>query len=109
PGGPGLETTIRGIPWRDPARNGALSGRRPYPQPWSRAMNERVIFTEALDRETPEDRAAYLDAACAGDPALRARVEALLRSHEQAGEFPGKLAPQRLAEEFAARGPDHTR
>lgn len=72
-------------------------------------MSERAIFTEALDWETPEDRAAYLDAACAGDPALRARVEALLRSHEQAGEFPGKLAPQRLAEELAARGPDDTR
>jgi hypothetical protein len=65
-------------------------------------MNERAIFTEALDRDTPADRAAYLDAACAGDPALRARVEALLRSHEEAGEFPGKLAPQRLAEELAA-------
>jgi hypothetical protein len=72
-------------------------------------MNERAIFTEALDRETPAGRAAYLDAACAGDPVLRARVEALLRSHEQAGEFPGKPAPQRLAEEFAAREPDDTR
>jgi len=51
-------------------------------------MNERASFTEALDRETPEDRAAYLDAACAGDPALRGRVETLLRSHEAAGEFP---------------------
>src|SRR5262245_34300897 len=71
-------------------------------------MNERAIFIEALDRDTPADRAAYLDEACAGDPALRERVEALLRSHEEAGEFPGNLAPQRLAEEFAARGPGDT-
>jgi len=72
-------------------------------------MNERAIFIEALDRDTPADRAAYLDEACAGDPALRERVEALLRSHEEAGEFPGKLTPQRLAEGFAARESDDTR
>src|SRR5262245_57885086 len=72
-------------------------------------MNERAIFVEALDRDTPTERAAYLDEACAGDPALRERVETLLRSHEAAGDFPGKLAPQRLAEDFAAREPDATR
>jgi hypothetical protein len=71
-------------------------------------MNERTIFIEALDRDTSADRAAYLDEACTGDPALRARVEALLRSLEAAGEFPGKLAPQRLAEELAARVSDQT-
>ena len=38
-------------------------------------MNERAIFIEALDRDTPGDRAAYLDEACDGDPALRERVE----------------------------------
>ena len=72
-------------------------------------MNERAIFIEALDRDTPDDRAAYLDEVCAGDPALRGRVDALLRSHDEAGEFPGKLAPQRLADEFAARESDDTR
>src|SRR5215470_12338495 len=72
-------------------------------------MNERAIFIAALDRASPADRAAYLDEACAGDPALRERVEALLRSHEEAGEFPGKLGPQRLADEFAARESDDTR
>src|SRR5262245_50509232 len=68
----------------------------------SPAMNERAIFTEALDKATPEERAAFLDRACAGDPALRARVEALLRTHDRAGDFLGKLAPQRLAEDLAA-------
>src|SRR5262249_35640382 len=76
-----------------------LVGGRTY-HPGPRVMNERDIFIEALDRDTPAGRAAYLDEACAGDPALRERVEALLRSHEEAGEFPGKLAPQRLADEF---------
>ena len=35
----------------------------------------------------PGERAAYLDAACRGDAALRAEVESLLRSHEGAGRF----------------------
>jgi WD40 repeat protein len=45
-----------------------------------------TIFTAALDN-APAARAAYLDEACAGDTALRARVEALLGAHEQAGHF----------------------
>ena len=32
-------------------------------------------------------RAAFLDAACNGDPALRARLDALLGAHSRAGEF----------------------
>src|SRR5262245_38602341 len=64
-------------------------------------MNERTIFLEALDQPDPARRSDYLDSACAGDPALRERVEALLRSHEQAGEFMGKPAPERLVEELA--------
>ena len=43
-------------------------------------MSEREIFTAARDIADPAARAAYLDAACAGDAALRARVEALLRA-----------------------------
>jgi len=35
----------------------------------------------------PEQRAAYLDAACRGDAALRAEVESLLRSLDDAGKF----------------------
>jgi serine/threonine-protein kinase len=46
-----------------------------------------TIFSEALERSSPEERAAYLDAACGRDPELRARVEALLRAHQQAGQF----------------------
>jgi len=66
-------------------------------------MNERYIFSEALDKDTPAERSAYLDAVCGGDGALRQRVEALLHSHEEAGNFLGKPAPERLAAEQAAR------
>src|SRR5215204_2785842 len=52
---------------------------------------------EALDRDSPAERAAYVDAACVGDPALRERVEALLRAHDEAGEFLGRPVPDRLA------------
>src|SRR5262249_36399784 len=60
-------------------------------------MSERTIFLGALDREDPAERAAYLDAACAGDPALRQRVEQLLRSHEQAEAFLAVPALEQLA------------
>src|SRR5262245_11853738 len=44
------------------------------------------VFAAALERPSAA-RAAYLDAACAGDPELRAEVDALLASHERAGTF----------------------
>src|SRR5262245_27691660 len=47
----------------------------------------RAIFCAALDRETPQAQADYLDEACRGRPALRSRVEALLRAHGEAGSF----------------------
>jgi len=42
------------------------------------------IFAAAVALATVVERAAYLDQACAGDAALRGRVEALLRAHERA-------------------------
>jgi WD40 repeat protein len=50
-------------------------------------MNEEAIFAAALEKGDPAVRAAYLEEACAGDPDLRRRVEALLESHDQAGSF----------------------
>ncbi|CAN5403326.1 hypothetical protein BH09PLA1_BH09PLA1_09370 [soil metagenome] len=38
---------------------------------------------------SPEQRGAFLDAACQGDTALRAEVESLLKSHDEAGQFLG--------------------
>src|SRR5687768_15759458 len=60
-------------------------------------MNEEDIFHEALARGRPVERAAYLDHACAGDPALRASVEALLRANVGASGFLGRPAPALLA------------
>jgi hypothetical protein len=51
------------------------------------APNLMTIFAEALERTDPAARAAYLDAACEGDSALRQRVEALLAAHDGAGRF----------------------
>jgi serine/threonine protein kinase len=50
-------------------------------------MNEEEIFHEALDRNPPAERAAYLELACAGNPGLRASVEALLRANVGASAF----------------------
>jgi eukaryotic-like serine/threonine-protein kinase len=50
------------------------------------------IFFAALERATPAERTAYLDIACAGNPALRARVEHLLAAHPRVGGFPEPAA-----------------
>jgi serine/threonine protein kinase len=50
-------------------------------------MTERTIFESALDFTDPAERSAYLDRACAGDPTLRQRVDALLQSLVEAGSF----------------------
>ena len=81
-------------------------------------MNERTIFLEALDKVDPSERSAFLDTACDGNLPLRQRVEALLKSHDTAGSFLGKLAPEQLAEELKLQsknaqteveiGEDHT-
>ena len=45
------------------------------------------VFAAAVGMATPEERAAYLDEACAGDLVLRARIDALLRAHDRAGHL----------------------
>src|SRR2546425_165483 len=42
----------------------------------------REIFLKALEMQSPAEREAYLQEACGRDPALRAKVEVLLTSHE---------------------------
>src|SRR5262249_62316436 len=51
------------------------------------------IFGEALECESTEARAAYLDQACGGDAELRRRVEKLLDAHARAGHFLESLPP----------------
>jgi hypothetical protein len=58
---------------------------------------EVAVFAAAL--ELPADqRGAYLDQACAGDLALRRQVEALLKVHNEAGDFFDNLAQSAAAE-----------
>jgi eukaryotic-like serine/threonine-protein kinase len=44
------------------------------------------LFEEAVQL-SPSERFIFLDRACAGDPALRQRIEALLKSNDRAGCF----------------------
>jgi hypothetical protein len=60
-------------------------------------MTEREIFLGALDKEEAAARAAYLDATYVGRPALRQRVEALLRSHREADSFLNVPAMEQVA------------
>lgn len=46
----------------------------------------RVVFDAALKRD-PEEREAFLDEACAGNPRLRSEVASLLDAHDRAGDF----------------------
>jgi serine/threonine-protein kinase len=50
-------------------------------------MTEREIFVEAFQEPDLIARRAFLDRACEGDTALRARVEALLKKAAEAGRF----------------------
>lgn len=55
-------------------------------------MTEETVFSEAI-KLLPTDRAAFLARACAGDDALRRRVEVLLAAHDPADSF---LEPEAL-------------
>ena len=50
-------------------------------------MNEDEIFIQYLQLESLAEKAAYLDEVCGSDHELRQRMENLIQSHEQAGEF----------------------
>jgi eukaryotic-like serine/threonine-protein kinase len=72
-------------------------------------MSEREIFDAALAIADPAGRAAYLDQACGGDPALREHVEDLLGLHGQLGSFlerpAAPLAAATVAEPSVSEGP----
>ena len=73
-------------------------------------MNERELFMAALRIEDATARAAYLDLACAGEPALRQRVEALLAALEQAGSFLQQpVADPTATSDFSHPGPSPAR
>jgi serine/threonine protein kinase len=70
-------------------------------------MQEQSIFIEALEKEKPGERAAFLDQVCAGDAALRQRIDRLLQRHEQSGSFLESPAGRRItpSEEPFREGP----
>ena len=51
---------------------------------WQRV---KQVLAEAVSRNSPTERAVYLEEACRGDAPLRTQVEKLLKAHEQAGAF----------------------
>src|SRR6202451_4393787 len=64
-----------------------------------------AIFFAALEKGTPEDRVAYLQAACGDDSKLRQRVERLLAAHSQVGSFLEPPAPGKVGAAEAATLP----
>ena len=50
-------------------------------------LNVKAVFDHALEIESPIERVAYLDEACAGAPEVRQQVAALLKAHADAGNF----------------------
>lgn len=62
------------------------------------------IFGEAIDLK-PDDRDAYIDAACGGNDEIRREVKSLLSEHEEAAHFltsPHAVAASWAAEQDAA-------
>ena len=53
------------------------------PERWQQI---KLLLEKALECD-PLERAAFLDETCAGDPALRAEVEALIDAHARSGDF----------------------
>jgi hypothetical protein len=60
-----------------------------------------LTLLEALEKQTPQERAVYLDQACGDDVQMRAELASLLEFHEQAGDFleTPVLGPDRVADE----------
>ena len=71
------------------------------PEQWQQL---KQIFQSALERN-PAERSAFLNQACADDPALRSQVESLIASHDQAGDsieaMAAKAATEMLADDQA--------
>src|SRR5260221_3239391 len=55
-------------------------------------MNKRIpsvetLLSEAVEIISPMDRQAFIERSCAGDPAVKERVERMIADHFQAGSF----------------------
>jgi serine/threonine protein kinase/Tfp pilus assembly protein PilF len=74
----------------------------------SELTTEQTLFAEAVGLASARERSTYHDQACAGNSALRARVEVLLAAHDKAGDFleapPTDVVSQQVeAQNIAAR------
>src|SRR5574339_1195228 len=72
------------------------------PRTWARI---KVVFQEAVELR-PESRHTFLADACAGDPALRSEVDALIASHDDERPFldaTPSLAPERFSRRRSLR------
>jgi hypothetical protein len=67
------------------------------PERWQQL---KQLFQSALERN-PAERSAFLNQACAGDPALRSEVESLISSHDQAGDSIEAMAAEAATEMLA--------
>jgi hypothetical protein len=52
-----------------------------------------TVFARAIEIDSPEARATFLDQACGDDPGLRGEVEQLVRDHFRAGASWKSLRP----------------
>ena len=71
---------------------------------------ERDLFLGALEKTDAAERAAFLAAACRGDPVLRHRVQELLEEHEKLESFleSPATATARSSATIPSRGPGGT-
>ena len=69
------------------------------PAPIDRITREETIFNAAVELPDPAKRATYLDLACDGDPALRARLEKMLAADDD--RFFEKPLPSPLLADLA--------
>lgn len=63
------------------------------------SINEESVFAEALEKTDPQERAEFLDRACAGNAALRAGVESLLAAYPAGGFLEVPAAQRPLGEQ----------
>src|SRR5262245_44075075 len=75
-------------------------------------MDEESIFAAALEKQSPGERAAFLDHACRGNAPLRAGVDELLKAYRDASgflespaaEFPGTVCLNQFDDETVQGG-----
>ncbi len=68
-------------------------------------MNEESLFDEAVAITDPAERAEFLDRSCGDNPALRARIDALLRANELSDDLLATPATRTPGDTIDTRNP----